>query len=108
MHNHYSRFLSVDWHTRCRVHLKVQFPSIMVRVQHLASKVLRCAKLGVCAKIGTLTLLKRLIKFLLQRFNTALFLWQTLINVCMYIRNIWTYVYWHHISLLSAAQKNYT
>ena len=41
---------------KCLVHLKVKFPSIIVRVQHFLSKILRYAELGLCAKIGTLHL----------------------------------------------------
>lgn len=54
-HIRYRRGLLVDLHTGC-VYLKVQVPSVTVRVQHLASKILGCVKLGVYAKMGTLTL----------------------------------------------------
>jgi len=44
-------------HTRSLILLKIQLPSIMVRVARLASRILWYVKLGVCEKIGTLIVL---------------------------------------------------
>jgi hypothetical protein len=59
VNNRLPRFLALAWHTRWRLHPKVQVAPVIVRVQHLA------ATIPWCAKLGTLPLLSILI-FCLQ------------------------------------------
>lgn len=56
MHNQCSHLLSVERHSRWRGDLKVQIHHSWSRFQHLASKIIWSAKLGVFAKIGAFTL----------------------------------------------------
>jgi hypothetical protein len=93
MHNRLPRILSLDWHTRWRLHPKVQIASVIVRVQHLAATIPWCAELFVWAKLGTLPLQVSFITLLINNSRFLPLLWQfflILSRIIKFVLPLWS------------------